>query len=114
MAHRALKAIPALTVILAVLPISTARSEGEAQMTSATFLAEASGSQDRIVGSFLWVWLKANAEDVTPNQAGTLIAAVPPMRAMTVAACKPGALLVPTLRDVMAPFLMLSMDSDIR
>jgi hypothetical protein len=95
----------ALCVGAAAIP-GVARSEGEFQMTCKGCLAEAGGSRDRIVGSSLWVWLKANAENVAPNQAGSLIAIAPSLRTSAANACKAevaGPLLVPTLGVTLTP-----------
>ncbi len=88
---------------------------GEERMTCATYLGDQEGSRNRIVGMFLWVLLRQL--DVTPNQAGTLIALTPTFRALMDAECagEPGRSISAVAAKVIQPFAAAALsDPEIR
>ena len=103
-----------------VVAVSIALSQapaalGEERMTCATYMGDQEGSRDRIVGMFLWVLLRQL--DVTPNQAGTLIALTPTFRALMDAECtgEPGRSISAVAAKVIQPFATAALaDPEIR
>ena len=85
-------------------------------MTCATYMGDQEGSRNRIVGMFLWVLLR-QLPDVTPNQAGTLIALTPTFRALMDAECtgEPGRAISAVAAKVIQPFATAALsDPEIR
>lgn len=113
--------LAALVALLAACQDDSRRAgalhaHGQEAMACETYLANSEASRDRIVGSFLWVGLKKDAERVTPNQAGTLIATVPEMRVMVDQACTKGGPSYPLYEAafVVHTFIAASEDPEIR
>ena len=103
----------AVAVTIALFHVPAALGQGP--MTCATYMGDEEGSRDRIVGMFLWVLLRQL--DVTPNQAGTLIALTPTFRALMDAECtgEPGRAISAVAAKVIQPFATAALaDPEIR
>ena len=114
-----IKQMRALTMAIVVslgITAPTALIANQEALSCETYRTNQDRSRDRIVGSYLWVWLKRDAERVTPNQAGSLIVMVPTMRAIVDAECATaGGDITPIVAKVMRPFYTAAMsDREIR
>ena len=59
-------------------------------LSCTAYLSEPEAERDRVAAMALWVWMRKNAEGLHPQQAGTLMASLPKLRATLDANCGAG------------------------
>ena len=110
-----MKFVIAFWLAVALLCFAPPATRAEEMLSCEEYLANASGSRSRIVGTFLWVALKGSGDLVTPNAAGTLIANIDTMRAMVDVECAKGGPMLVAVTKVVPMFLEAALtDPEIR